>query len=261
MPDATSPSSTQSTEISERFARIAVAVERYFLPWIYIWFVYHQANFVHASYLKYHAPLRAGIPHMSAPLFWASMTKSGLLAVLSLFTMFMLLLNRRPTHLPRNLAHITVPLAMSFYLFLYGTVNLMPLDLREDLVPFAWRPLAAIAAVVVSAIGYAITIWGLCSLGRSFAIFVAVRRVVNGGPYQYVRHPMYLGYLFELAGLLLASFSPGMLLLGAGFIFLMVTRARLEEKSLVEADPAYREYMRHTGFLFPRFGAKPAPAP
>jgi len=114
---------------------------------------------------------------------------------------------------------------------------------------------------MVSMVGYAISLWGLCSLGRSFAIFVAVRRVVTGGPYNYVRHPMYLGYLFELIGLLLSSFSLGMLFLGAGFVFLMVMRARLEEERLIEAYPAYRDYMQHTGFLFPRFGSKPAATP
>jgi len=84
--------------------------------------------------------------------------------------------------------------------------------------------------------------------------------VVTGGPYAYVRHPMYLGYLIELSGLLLASFSLGMMLLAAGYVFLMVVRAQLEEERLIEAHPAYREYMQRTGFLFPRFGKKPASA-
>jgi protein-S-isoprenylcysteine O-methyltransferase Ste14 len=82
---------------------------------------------------------------------------------------------------------------------------------------------------------------------------VAVREVVSGGPYAYVRHPMYLGYIFELSGLVLASFSIGMFLAAAGFLSLMIVRARLEEGRIIEACPAYRDYMQRTGFLFPRF--------
>ena len=53
-----------------------ISIERYVLPWIYVWLTYLQVDYVHASYLKYHSPLRGGLPHLSAPQFWASMTKS-----------------------------------------------------------------------------------------------------------------------------------------------------------------------------------------
>ncbi|MEP6668529.1 MAG: methyltransferase [Chthoniobacter sp.] len=254
-PPAPSP---QGTPISERFARAAIAIERYILPWIYLWFIYLQIHTIHTNYVEYHGMVRAGFPPMSWPLFCASITRNVLLAILFVLTGIALLLNRPPKHLPTNLTHITVPLAMSYYVFLYGGVNRLPDSWREDLMPVEWRVPAAAAAVVISSIGYVISICGLCNLGRSFAILVAVRRVVTKGPYTYVRHPMYLGYLIELLGLLLSSFSPAMLLLGAGFVYLMVTRARLEEERLSEADPAYRDYMRRTGFLFPHFRSKPA---
>jgi protein-S-isoprenylcysteine O-methyltransferase Ste14 len=51
-----------------------------------------------------------------------------------------------------------------------------------------------------------------------------------------------------------------MLFLAMGFIVLMVSRARLEEELLTAANPGYREYINYTGFLFPRFGLKPASA-
>jgi protein-S-isoprenylcysteine O-methyltransferase Ste14 len=106
-------------------------------------------------------------------------------------------------------------------------------------------------------VGYGIALWGISYLRRSFALMVAVREVVSGGPYAYVRHPMYLGYIFELSGLVLASCSLGMLLAAAGFICLMVVRARLEEGRLIEVSPEYRDYMKRTGFLFPRFHRTP----
>jgi len=98
-----------------------------------------------------------------------------------------------------------------------------------------------------------VALWGLLYLRRSFALFVAVREVVSGGPYTWVRHPMYLGYLLEVTGLVLSSLSLGMLILGFGFVLLMVIRARLEEQRLLEACPAYRDYMSRTGFIIPHF--------
>ncbi|MEZ0255968.1 MAG: isoprenylcysteine carboxylmethyltransferase family protein, partial [Chthoniobacter sp.] len=231
---------------------------RYVLPWIYVWFIYKQIRTAHAGYVDYHLAVRFGLPHESWPLFCASITRIVLLTVLLLFTGLTLLLNRRPKHLPTKLVHITVPLAMSYYVFLYGMLDKLPEDLRENLLPAAWQVPAAAAAVIISMIGYAISFWGICNLGRSFAVLVAVRNVVTAGPYAYVRHPMYLGYLIELFGLVIASFSLGMFLLAAGYIFLMVVRAQLEEDRLAEADPGYREYMQRTGFLFPRFGTKRA---
>lgn len=258
MPPGTTSSPSASTNLSTRAARIAVVVERYVLPWIYFWFIYLQIRSARTSYVEYHALTHAGLHPISWPLFCASITRYVLLSVLLLFTALTLLLNRRPTHLPTKLIHITVPLAMSYYVFFYGMVDKFPEELRENLLPVAWQVPAAAAAVIISTLGYAISFWGICNLGRSFAVLVAVRQVVTGGPYAYVRHPMYLGYLIELCGLLLASLSLGMLLLAAGFIFLMIIRAQLEEDRLIEAHPAYREYMQHTGFLFPRFGRKPA---
>jgi protein-S-isoprenylcysteine O-methyltransferase Ste14 len=248
-------SSSQGTEISASFIRATLIFERYLLPLIYVWFVCMQVHLAYGEYQNYHNPIHARLYPESFPVFCASITKYILLAVLSTFTGLALFFNRQPTHPPKSLTHITVPLAMSYYVFLYGTIGLMPLDLRENLMPVHWRVPAAAAALVISMIGYVIALWGLANLGRSFAIMVAARGMVTAGPYKYVRHPMYLGYLIELVGLLLSSFCLGMLLLGAGFVFLMVTRAQLEEERLAEAYPAYRDYMRRTGFLFPRLGA------
>jgi protein-S-isoprenylcysteine O-methyltransferase Ste14 len=102
-------------------------------------------------------------------------------------------------------------------------------------------------------IGYSISIWALCYLRRSFALLVAVRTVVLGGPYAYVRHPIYLGYALDLLGLLLVTGSLGWMLLGAGFATLMIYRARIEEQKLSEASSEYRQYIKQTAFLFPRW--------
>jgi protein-S-isoprenylcysteine O-methyltransferase Ste14 len=51
------------------------------------------------------------------------------------------------------------------------------------------------ATAVVSALGLIVVISGKITLGRSFGIAPANRGVVVAGPYGFVRHPIYAGYL------------------------------------------------------------------
>jgi protein-S-isoprenylcysteine O-methyltransferase Ste14 len=169
------------------------------------------------------------------------------------FTGITLLFNRPPARLPDKLKHIIVPLAVSYYVVLYGGVDYWPAWTRASLIPVAWRYHSAILGVAFSIIGYTIAIWSMVYLRRSFALFVSVRELVIKGPYRFVRHPIYLGYLLDLVGLLLATCSIGMLALGAGFVALLVYRAKMEEEKLSEANPIYQQYLARTGFLFPRF--------
>ena len=79
-------------------------------------------------------------------------------------------------------------------------------------------------------------------LGRSFGLLPAQRGLVVGGPYRFVRHPIYFGYLIAHIGLLLANFSWR----NAGVLALLyvaqVIRIRREE-SVLEADNGeYRLY-------------------
>jgi protein-S-isoprenylcysteine O-methyltransferase Ste14 len=252
---STSPASPESasTPISEQFARAALMVERYLLPWIYFWLASTKIKSIYLRFLVVQRILSTpGMHGTSWPIFWAAMTRDILLTCLCVFIGLTLFITRKPVQLPKNLSHLTIPVAMSFYFFLYPLVDHLPLGLRENLVPFEWRVPAAAIAVLLALTGYAISLWGLFYLRRSFAIFVAVRDVVSGGPYAHVRHPMYLGYIFELAGILLSSFSPAMLVLGVGFLLLMSKRAGLEEARLCEASPAYAEYIKRTGRFFPR---------
>ena len=90
--------------------------------------------------------------------------------------------------------------------------------------------------------GVVITVVSLSTLGRSFGIFPAARRVVHSGPYRWVRHPAYLGQLLILTACGL-SVSPQM----GGLTMLVATaclglRIRAEEQVLTEQWASYREY-------------------
>ncbi len=54
-------------------------------------------------------------------------------------------------------------------------------------------------------VGYALILWSLAVLGKRFGIAPADRGLTSRGPYQLIRHPMYLGELAFRAALLLSS--------------------------------------------------------
>jgi protein-S-isoprenylcysteine O-methyltransferase Ste14 len=73
-------------------------------------------------------------------------------------------------------------------------------------------------------------------------------QVVTGGPYRYVRHPMYLGIilLFPCMALFLGSWWT---LVPTGLIgMLMVLRTALEDRTLQAELPGYAEYARRTRY-------------
>jgi protein-S-isoprenylcysteine O-methyltransferase Ste14 len=67
-------------------------------------------------------------------------------------------------------------------------------------------------------------------------------RVIDTGPYRYVRHPMYAAILVFVVGtsLLLGSWSG--VLVGAVFIVVLARRAVLEERTLLAKLPGYAAY-------------------
>lgn len=231
------------TAMSPGLVNALLAVEKYVLPLAYVFFALARVDPLLDHYDAFHSVRDAA---------FALWVRDILLLLLMLFTAVALFFSRPPVAVPDRLEQVLIPIAMSYYFFLYGLVDLLPAILRVNLIPQGIQGMAALVGFVVSIAGYAFAIWALCHLGRSFAILVAVRKVVTSGPYARVRHPIYLGYLVDLCGLQLASGSLGMLLLGAGFVLLLIIRARLEEQKLAGSDDAYREYAARTGFLFPR---------
>ena len=77
------------------------------------------------------------------------------------------------------------------------------------------------------------------------------RRLVTGGPYRLVRHPLYAAEI--VAAVAFAMVNPGALVVVilAPFIATQLLRSRFEERLLTEAYPEYTEYARHTRRLIP----------
>jgi protein-S-isoprenylcysteine O-methyltransferase Ste14 len=100
---------------------------------------------------------------------------------------------------------------------------------------------------MVSAIGLALVIVGKITLGRSFGVAPANRGVVVRGPYGFVRHPIYSGYLITHVGFLAANPSPWNLAVIIVADAALVFRALMEEKVL-SADATYQGYCQRVGW-------------
>jgi protein-S-isoprenylcysteine O-methyltransferase Ste14 len=87
-----------------------------------------------------------------------------------------------------------------------------------------------------------LTVWGMWHLRRSFSITVEARTLVTGGPYRFLRHPIYCGEILAAAAVTAWRFSwvnTGVLVL---FVVLQLGRASMEEDKLARNFPAYKEY-------------------
>jgi protein-S-isoprenylcysteine O-methyltransferase Ste14 len=113
--------------------------------------------------------------------------------------------------------------------------------------PLLLQP-AASSGFLPSHLGAALLLFGMLiqlhakvSLGRSIGCVAANRGLKFSGPYRYVRHPMYLGYLVSdmaFGGMNATVWNLSVLVLTG---MLQVGRVLAEERFL-QTDPQYREY-------------------
>jgi len=113
------------------------------------------------------------------------------------------------------------------------------------------------AAITVA--GIALLVWSHALLAGSWTPFVEqppAGSLVTGGPYRYVRHPMYTSFLLYNAGLWLLTSN---WLAGApaflAFLWMYFDRVgREEELMLTSFGDTYRAYAEKTGRVVPFIG-------
>ena len=107
--------------------------------------------------------------------------------------------------------------------------------------------LPKIIGTVLMFSGVLLALWAKLSLRRSFGIAAANRGAVSAGPYRFIRHPMYGGYLIVNVGFLLNNPLLWNLCIYATTSLLLVLRVLAEERVL-RTDPIYDTYCNRVRF-------------
>jgi len=109
-----------------------------------------------------------------------------------------------------------------------------------------------IVTLAIAVLGYALGTWAM-AVNAFFSQIVRIQKdrghaVVTGGPYQFVRHPGYVGTIaFELATPIMLG-SLWALIAGVVAALLVVVRTALEDRTLRKELEGYTEYVQQTRY-------------
>jgi protein-S-isoprenylcysteine O-methyltransferase Ste14 len=116
---------------------------------------------------------------------------------------------------------------------------------------FGWSPAFPtwlnILGLILIMLGYSFAGWALAE-NRFFSTVVRIQTdrghaVCDSGPYRIVRHPGYAGNILALPGIVLAFSSVWTIIPAIVALIIAVIRTALEDITLQEELPGYRDYM------------------
>lgn len=120
------------------------------------------------------------------------------------------------------------------------------------LVPMLEQPVLQGIGLGLYVVVPALLLWTDSYLARHFSGGLTGRAVITDGPFQYVRHPRYVGLLASRVAFALAFASVLGWLFVLGWVLLVLRRIRLEEPHLRELFGAdYETYAQRTARLIP----------
>lgn len=144
----------------------------------------------------------------------------------------------------------TVPTLIGILTIFYG----------HEIQALDWGQLYTNAAVAwlgvfVTAAGHAFSIWARIHLGKYWSGTVALKyehKIIDTGPYAFVRHPIYTGLLTSALG---SAMATGTKEAFAGFAIMIlgyIVKWKREEKLMLqEFGLAYADYMKRTKTIIP----------
>jgi len=119
-----------------------------------------------------------------------------------------------------------------------------------------WLPVRLLG-FAVSLCGAVMLVWAALALGRFLVHEATVfqdHNLITSGPYRFVRHPIYSGYLALLLGSGVGMLNVCLLLLWPLSLFGILIQAKSEEQLLgSKFAECYKGYAGRTGRLLPRF--------
>jgi protein-S-isoprenylcysteine O-methyltransferase Ste14 len=133
--------------------------------------------------------------------------------------------------------------------------------LRIGEIEVSWLPVR-IVGFAVGLAGAVLLVWASLLLGRLLVHEAAVREdhaLIERGPYRFVRHPVYAGYLALLLGSGVASLNVCLLLIWPVSLLGIHIQAASEEQLLrTRFGQDYERYVGRTGRLVLRFKGQTA---
>jgi len=109
-----------------------------------------------------------------------------------------------------------------------------------------------ILGFILITFGYAFASWAIIE-NRFFSSVTRIQKerghvVCDSGPYRIVRHPGYAGNILALPGIVLALGSVWTIIPAIIALIIAVIRTALEDKTLQEELPGYRDYARRVRY-------------
>lgn len=121
----------------------------------------------------------------------------------------------------------------------FGWTDVLPLPLH-------------LSGLLITSLGFGLFLWAMAS-NAFFAEGVRIQEdrghtVATGGPYRHVRHPGYAGAILSQAATPFLLGSLWAMIPGTGSVMLYVLRTYLEDQTLAEELPGYKEFAQHTRY-------------
>jgi protein-S-isoprenylcysteine O-methyltransferase Ste14 len=144
---------------------------------------------------------------------------------------------------------------------LIGFVSVIAFVINPSWLAFASLPLPVWlrwVGLALALAGFALLQWAQVTLGKSWSDTPRIMKeqsLITSGPYQFIRHPIYTAFILILGSTLLISANG---LIGLAWLSMTVlevaSRVGFEESVMLEFfGDQYRDYMKNTGRLLPRW--------
>jgi len=227
-------------------------------------FLFRKGNFSYLLKLINQVSVGGGIPHVLTNII-AHITYNSVAILFDAMIITSYLIRSKPVGKAEGFWERYYPLMTVLFPMLGFSLLLIPdfrlffppfqigkLMMRFDL-PLLFPLIIELAGLIISMVGAALSIVALWSLKRCFSLMVEVRKLVTTGMYRRIRHPLYMSEIIHAFGTSILAAHPVAMVIFCITLVLEIIRAKLEERKFLRMVPAYAEYRRKTGFLWPKF--------